>query len=279
MPTDKKLLPIALVYDFDGTLAEGNCAEHGLLPALGIEDPRDFWRNVKHQATSRDADEILTYLGLLVELASLKNIKLITKNKLRKICNTIPLITGGESWFPRQNQFAKSHGIKLEHYVISSGLEEMIIGCKIGNQFEKIFGCRIEKLQDSPTTMWPTQTINYTTKTQFLFRINKGLNNSWDNEKINRFIEPEDRPIPFKQMIFLGDGDTDIPSMKMVRYQGGHSLAVFDQKKWPSADTQRKVGKLISEERADYVVPADYREGSQLDVTIKGLLQLIKRKV
>ena len=279
MPTDKKLLPIALVYDFDGTLAEGNCAEHGLLPALGIEDPRDFWRNVKHQATSRDADEILTYLGLLVELASSKNIKLISKNKLRKFGRSIPLFSGVESWFPRINQYAKSEGIKLEHYIISSGLEEMIIGCKIGNQFEKIFGCRIEKLQDSPTTMWPTQTINYTTKTQFLFRINKGINNSWDNEKINRFIEPEDRPIPFKQMIFLGDGDTDIPSMKMVRYQGGHSLAVFDQKKWPSADTQRKVGKLISEERADYVVPADYKEGSQLDVTIKGILQLIKRKV
>ena len=277
MKESKKLLPIALVYDFDGTLAEGNCAEHGLLPALGIDDPKDFWRDVKHQATSRDADEILTYLGLLMERASSKNIKLLSKKKVRKFGQSIPLFSGVDSWFPRRNQYSKSELIKLEHYIISSGLEEMIIGCKIGKEFKKVFGCRIEKFQDNPVIMWPTQTINYTTKTQFLFRINKGIDNSWDNEKINRFIEPEDRPIPFKQMIFLGDGDTDIPSMKMVRYQGGHSLAVFDQKKWPSA--QHKVGKLISEERADYVVPADYREGSQLDVTIKGLLQLIKRKV
>ncbi|MGP2516515.1 hypothetical protein [Yersinia sp. 2545 StPb PI] len=121
-------------------------------------------------------------------------------------------------------------------------------------------------------------TSNYTTKTQFLFRINKGIPNSWDNAAINKFIEPEDREIPFQKMIYFGDGDTDIPAMKMVRYQGGVSLAVFDNKKWNNKTTQEKVEKLIAEERANYVVPALYNEGSQLDVTVKGLLQLFKRK-
>jgi hypothetical protein len=111
-----------------------------------------------------------------------------------------------------------------------------------------------------------------------LFRINKGIDNSWDNAAVNRFIEPSEREMPFNRMIYFGDGDTDIPSMKMVRYQGGSSLAVFDQKKWGSTSTQQKVEKLIAEERANYVVPAVYDDGSQLDVTVKGLLQLIRRK-
>lgn len=85
-------------------------------------------------------------------------------------------------------------------------------------------------------------------KNSVLFRINKGIDNSWDNAAVNKFIEPELREIPFQNMIFFGDGDTDIPSMKMVRYQGGFSLAVFDQKKWKSAATQEKVEKLIAEE-------------------------------
>ena len=188
MKTDKELLPIALVYDFDGTL------------------------------------------GIIVELASAKDISLLSKSKLQEFGNTIPLFSGVKSWFPRINQYAKTQDIELKHYIISSGLEEMIFGCEVGNQFDKIFGCRIEIFQDNPMLIWPTQAINYTTKTQFLFRINKGIDNSWNNEIINQFIEPEERPIPFKQMIFLGDGDTDIPSMKMVRHQGGTFIGSFQSK-------------------------------------------------
>jgi hypothetical protein len=117
-----------------------------------------------------------------------------------------------------------------------------------------------------------------TTKTQFLFRINKGIDNSWDNKAVNKFIEITEREIPFERMIYFGDGDTDIPSMKMVLLQGGFSLAVFDKNNWEMESTQSKVEKLISEERSSYVVPADYDEGGQLDITVKGLLQLFKRR-
>ena len=154
----------------------------------------------------------------------------------------------------------------------------MIRGTAIGHEFRDIFACKYHYSADGKTAQWPAQAINYTTKTQFLFRINKGIHNSWDNVAVNHFIEQEERAVQFRHMIYFGDGDTDIPAMKMVRYQGGFSLAVFDQKKWSNPETQNKVGKLIAEERANYVVPANYEEGSQLDVTVKGLLQLFRRK-
>ncbi len=268
----------AIIYDFDGTLAKGNCAEHGLMPALKIDNNNAFWEQVKHESIKHDGDEILTYLRLLAQKAMENNNEALTPQKLREYGATIPLFSGVESWFPRINAHAKENGIKLDHYIISSGIQEMIEGCAIGKNFKQIFACKFLYDPNSPIPAWPSQAINYTTKTQFLFRINKGIENSWDNDSINKFIEPELRPVPFKNMIFLGDGDTDIPAMKMVRYQGGHSIAVFDPEKWKISATQDKVSKLISEERPNYVVEANYNAGSQLDITVKGLLSLIKRK-
>lgn len=267
----------ALVYDFDGTLAEGDCAQHGLMPALNI-NMTDFWDEVKQRAKSDDGDEILSYLGLLAEKANALNSDELSESNLIKHGGAIPLFSGVDLWFDRINKYAKQHGLELNHYIISSGLDAMIRGTVIGDKFRKIYACKYHYSPDGKKAIWAAQAINYTTKTQFLFRINKGIDNSWDNAAVNKFIEPELREIPFQNMIFFGDGDTDIPSMKMVRYQGGFSLAVFDQKKWKSAATQEKVEKLIAEERANYVVPAIYDEGSQLDVTVKGLLQLFKRK-
>lgn len=268
----------ALIYDFDGTLAEGDCAQHGLMPALGINDTKNFWTSVKERAKLDDGDEILSYLGLLAERAITLNSQELSHNNLVKHGKSIPLFPGVALWFERINSYALEHGLEIDHYIISSGLDAMIRGTDIGNKFRMIYACKYHYSDDGHTALWPAQAINYTTKTQFLFRINKGIDNSWNNEAVNKFIEPEKREVPFEKMIFFGDGDTDIPSMKMVRHQGGFSIAVFDQKKWSDSNTQRKVEKLIAEERANYVVPAIYDEGSQLDVTVKGLLQLFKRK-
>ncbi|MGM7738371.1 haloacid dehalogenase-like hydrolase [Yersinia enterocolitica] len=268
----------ALIYDFDGTLAEGDCAQHGLMPALGIDDVAFFWQSVKKRAKDDNGDEILSYLGLLAERESELGSHELSEGNLMKHGESIPLFPGVEGWFERINSYANQHGLELYHYIISSGLDAMIRGTSIGSEFRYIYACKYHYSSDGKTVTWPAQAINYTTKTQFLFRINKGINNSWDNAAINKFIEPEDREIPFQNMIYFGDGDTDIPAMKMVRYQGGFSLAVFDNKKWDNKTTQEKVEKLIAEERANYVVPALYNEGSQLDVTVKGLLQLFKRK-
>ena len=268
----------ALVYDFDGTLAEGDCAQHGLMDALGITNVNSFWQEVKARAKTDDGDEILAYLGMLAEKAKETNSEELSEESLKKHGRSIPLFPGVESWFDRINCFATENGLQLEHYIISSGLEFMIQGTNIGDKFKNIFACKYHYTGNGKFAEWAAQAINYTTKTQFLFRINKGILNSWDNEAVNRFIEPSERNVPFEQMIYFGDGDTDIPSMKMVRLQGGHSIAVFEEKNWQSERTQNKVEKLIAEERASYVVPASYENGSQLDVTVKGLLRLIKRK-
>lgn len=248
----------ALIYDFDGTLAEGDCAQHGVMPELEITDIPEFWASVKRRAMYDDGDEILTYLGMLAERANMLQSDVLSTEKLMTHGQSIPLFSGVDSWFDRINSFAESIDLELEHYIISSGLDAMIRGTCIGDKFRDIYACKYHYSENQRYATWPAQAINYTTKTQFLFRINKGINNSWDNGEVNKFIELQDRDIPFQRMIYLGDGDTDIPSMKMVRYQGGRSIAVFDNKKWSLKSTQDKVEKLISEERADYVVPALY---------------------
>jgi hypothetical protein len=142
------------------------------------------------------------------------------------------------------------------------------------DKFKNVFASRF--IYDSAGhATWPGVAINYTTKTQFLFRINKGIPNTWDNATINRWMPMEERPVPFSRMIFIGDGETDIPSMKMVRLQGGHSIAVFDPKRFGELSFQEKVYRLIAEDRVHFVAPADYKQGNQLDVTVKGILALI----
>ena len=266
----------ALVYDFDGTLAPGNIQEHKLLPEyLGIT-PADFWKEVKATREVEDADMILTYMRLLLEKAAAKGLPL-TKEILESNAKQIPLFEGVRDWFRRINRHAADIDLALEHYVISSGNQEMIEATAIASFFEHTFGCRYAYDATTGRATWPALTINYTTKTQYLFRINKGVLNAWNDEDVNRWVPMDERPIPFQRMIYFGDGDTDIPSMKMVRSQGGHSIAVFDPNKWRDGKMQRKVFNLIAEDRADFVVPADYLVGSQLDITVKGVLGRIAR--
>ena len=268
-------LRTALVYDFDGTLAPGNIQEHTLIPQhLGISKD-EFWKAVDEEKRRDDADENLVYLRLLVAKASELG-RPLTSQLLRDFGSSTPLFHGVEGWFARIDEHARARGLILEHYVISSGNEEMISGTSIAHQFKKIFASRY-RYDAQGHADWPAVAVNYTSKTQYLFRINKGVNNSWDNGPVNRWVPMNDRPIPFSRIIYLGDGETDIPSMKMVRHQGGHSIAVFDPERWAKRELQNRVYNLIAEDRAQFVVPADYRDGSQLDVTVKGILGRIAR--
>lgn len=271
----------AIVYDFDGTLAPGNIQEHSLIPNyLGVT-ASDFWKRVAEEKREHDADEILVYLRLILEFAREQG-RPLTRSVLEEHGRSTPLFAGVDSWFSRINAYATTKQLALEHYVVSSGNAEMIGGTAIANEFTSVFASRY--LYDrNGEALWPAVAINYTTKTQYLFRINKGVANNWDNEPVNRWLPMAERPLPFQRMIFIGDGDTDIPSMKMVRHQGGHSIAVFDPAKWDSSEegereaTKRKAYNLIAEDRAHFVVPATYADGSQLDVTVRGILGRIAR--
>lgn len=269
----------ALVYDFDGTLSEGNCAEHGLMDAIGIHDVQAFWSEVHDKAVARDGDAILTYLGELALRAHNANRQReLSRDRLGHHGGKIPLFPGVAEWFDAINDFAETQGLVLDHFIVSSGLEDMIRGTLIARYFRNIFGCRYHYDADTGYAMWPATAINYTTKTQYLFRINKGIENVWDNETINKYVDKSERAFPFDTMIYFGDGDTDIPSMKLVKEQGGCSIAVFDSAKWYRTETREKIEKLISEDRVNYVVPGDYSIGSQLDVTVRGVLRLYRLK-
>ncbi|MBX3303351.1 MAG: haloacid dehalogenase-like hydrolase [Nitrospira sp.] len=266
----------ALVYDFDGTLARGNVQEHTFLPELGIAKD-DFWKEVRDRTREHDADEILTYMDYMLEVA-FGNGTPITRTMLKKHGCETPLFAGLDSWFERINAFGKARGLAVEHYIISSGNLEMIESSSIADQFTKIYASKFI-FDEKGSAVRAGVAINYTTKTQFLFRINKGIDNTWDNVAINRWTPMDERPVPFTRMIFFGDGDTDIPSMKMVRHQGGYAIAVFDPEDFDSARPQEKIYRLISEDRVHYVAPADYRKGSQLDVITRGLLGKMARDI
>jgi hypothetical protein len=262
----------AIIYDFDGTLARGNLQEHSFIPDLGI-DHDVFWKDVKRLARTDDADEILVYMQQMIERAR-KAGKAVTRERLRAHGAEPSFFDGVESWFDRIDSFANDQGLELQHYVVSSGIEEMIEGCAIYPRFARVFASRFI-YNEKGEAIWPAVAVNYTNKTQFLFRINKGIENVWDTQAINRWMRPEERPLPFERMIFIGDGDTDIPSMKMVTDQGGCAVAVLDPDRWNDPLKVSHIHTLIAEDRVNYVAPADYLPGSQLDVIVKGALQRI----
>lgn len=266
---------MAVAYDFDGTLAPGNMQEHSFIPEIEMKTT-DFWQEVKRAAKEQDMDEILAYMQRMLTLAHQKGVK-VQKQAFRRHGSKIQLFPGLPEWFDRITEFAMLQGITLEHHIISSGLREMIEGTPVAKKMKHIFASGFAYDQHN-VAIWPAVAVNYTTKTQYLFRVNKGIMNSYDNARINKFIPDDERYIPFESMIYIGDGETDVPCMKMLKYQRGHSIAVYDHEKRGSK--MRKSPKtiaqsMIKEGRADYAVPAEYSNGSELDALVKALIEMI----
>ncbi len=264
-----KRLKTALIYDFDGTLARGNMQEVSFIPSIGMT-PKQFWDSVYPETQKADGDGILMYMQMMLAAAQRVG-QPVTKQALRDHGQDVALFEGlrDMSWFERMDAFGDQFGLEIEHYIISAGLTEMIEGCPIAKAFKHVYASKYV-YDDNDVAIWPAVGVNYTTKTQYLFRINKGVFNHWDDERINRFIPDDERPIPFERMIFLGDGDTDVPTMKMMHTKGGFSIAVYDPENTPR-DTN-KIHRLISEDRVNFVAAADYREGSPVDLIVKGLI-------
>ena len=246
--------------------------EHSFLPGLGIT-PSTFWNDVKQIACDNDMDEILSYMFLMLREAMSRNVQ-VSRQAFTKHGKGLPLFAGVEDWFPRMNLYAKARGVRLQHYIISSGLREIIAGTQIAKQFAFVFASGF-KYDQHGVAEWPALAVNYTNKTQHLFRINKGVANSFDNTTINKYVPEKERPVPFSNMIYIGDGETDIPCMKMVKYQGGYAVAVFDRtscKKRCKPSARQMCLDLIQQQRADYAIPADCSEGKELDSLVKAIL-------
>ncbi len=261
-------IDVALVYDFDGTLALGNMQEFGFVQAIG-KDPNEFWNRTYEMAVGNDASGILCYMYLMLQEAKANGISLKREN-FQKFGSMIELFQGVEEWFSLINQYGKSIGLNIKHYINSSGLKEMVEGTPIAKEFENIYACSF--LYDAEgNAYWPSVAVDYTTKTQFLFKINKGIKEVSDNKKINEYVADEDRPIPFERMIYFGDGETDVPSMSVVKSQGGHAIAVYGNPK-----KKTTAMKLIKENRVDFMCKADYSEGGEIHSTVKRILDKIR---
>ena len=203
-------------------------------------------------------------------MAQTNNISL-KRESFQRFGNDVKLFEGVKDWFARINSYGRSKGLDVKHYIISSGLKEMIEGTAIAEEFEKIFACSFLYNVDG-VAYWPAVAVNYTTKTQFLYKINKGVESVSDSRLVNRYVPEEERPLPFSRMIYVGDGTTDIPSMRQVKYHGGHSIAVYD----PSSEKGREVSEeLIAQGRVSHICPADYREGRKMDTIVKTIIDKI----
>jgi haloacid dehalogenase-like hydrolase len=265
----RKLIPMAIVYDFDGTLAPGNIQENSFIPEIGMKKA-SFWQQNKDRAEKHEADEVLSYMTFMLERASAEDVP-VRRQDFARHGKSVPLFRGVADWFDRVNARAREQHVRLQHYIISSGIKEMIEASKIGKKFTKVFASSFA-YDANGAAKWPALAINYTTKTQYLFRINKGSLSVHDHRLINRFVPHEDRPMPFSNIVFVGDGETDIPCMRLVRDQGGHSIAVYQ----PSSSKKKAhAEKLITDKRADFIAPADYSEGRRLDEIISAIIDKI----
>ena len=254
---------IAIMYDFDKTLCTRDMQEYTFIPSVGME-PHEFWGRTAVVAQEEVMDSILTYMYCMVEAARESGIPL-TRESLVACGKDIEYHPGVESWFERINRYGEEAGVQVEHYVLSSGLKEIIEGSSIAQYFKKIYAC--EFLYKDGQACWPKMSVNYTNKTQFVYRINKGVLEINNNTDLNNSRPDFEKRVFFSNMIYIGDGLTDVPCMKLVKQSGGHSIAVYPH------GQQEQAAPLLQHGRVDWMFEADYSEGSDLDHTMKLLLQ------
>ena len=252
---------LAICYDFDKTLSPKDMQAQGFIQSIKY-DIKEFWTKSNGMASDNDMDQNLAYMYLMVTEAKGEN--KVTKENLEKYGADVVLFRGVKEWFNRIRDYGEKHGVIVEHYIISSGLKEMIEGTKIAKYFKKIYASSFYYDEDG-VAVWPAQCINYTSKTQFLFRIKKGALDIND-AKVNDFMTDDELRVPFRNMVYIGDSDTDIPCMKLVSSNGGFSIGVYGK------DSKNKVYKMIEENRIKYFAEADYSEGSELEILLKNII-------
>lgn len=260
--------PVAcLIYDFDKTLSPGDMQEYGFLPGIGAR-PDTFWAECREFSLKHKADGVLAYMCMMLDKARRAGIP-ITRERLRAHGAGVEFYPGVADWFDRINEYGRSLGLTVEHYIISSGLREIIEGSPIAGNFKAVFAASYCYGADG-AAFWPSTAVNYTSKTQYLFRINKGILDVTNDVDLNNFTPEDRRSVPFPNMIYLGDGLTDVPCMKLTRLKGGHSVAVY-----PPGGDSRVADDLLLQDRVDYALEADYRAGGELERAVLSIIAKI----
>ena len=255
---------VAICYDFDKTLSPDNMQAQGYLQAIKYENQDEFWKETNELARANGMDSNLAWMFLMLKGARGKEI--FRREMLMRYGSQVELYDGVCDWFDRMCRYGEERGITVEHYILSSGLKEMIEGTCIGDKFTRIYASSFY-YDDAGVAIWPAQVVNFTNKTQFLFRISKGVLDIND-DAVNDHFEPCDIRVPFTNMVYIGDSETDIPCMKLVNSYGGYSIGVYD----PRTGDKRRVLRLMAEGRIGYYAPADYTEGSELDDLLVSIL-------
>ena len=257
----------AVLYDFDKTLSPKDMQEYSVIPELGM-DPAAFWAEANRLAEENRMDGNLAWMYEMI--LQLKSRRKSTKKEYFYECGKkVELFKGVESWFDRINAYGAERGLEIKHYIISSGLKEIIEGSSIAKHFDRIYASTFLYTADG-VTEWPAQSVNYTNKTQFIFRIAKGRFEEWDNS-VNDPMDEDDLVVRYSNMIYIGDSATDIPCMRLVKSRGGYSVGVYDGEK----NLKKNVYELFDSGRINFFAPADYSEGSELDGVVKKIVSRI----
>lgn len=254
---------VAIMYDFDKTLCTRDMQEYTFIPSVGMK-AEEFWQWSNVVSTTEEMDSILAYMYCMINKTHETGIPL-TRESLVACGKDVEYHPGVEGWFDRINRYADEAGVEVEHYVLSSGLKEIIEGTSIAKHFKKIYAC--EFMYRDGQAVWPKLAVNYTNKTQFVYRINKGVLDISNNVALNSSQPDSEKRVFFSNMIYIGDGLTDVPCMKLVKQSGGHSIALYNPGK------HRNAAQLLEQDRVDWMFEADYTEGSDLDSAMKTLLQ------
>lgn len=255
---------IAFLYDFDKTLCTTDMEDYAFIPSLGYT-PAEFWGKANAFGWENRMDGLLAYMYTMIQECAAQNIKL-DRAFLNHCGESIQLFPGVREWFARINAFGESLGVQVEHYVISSGLREIIEGSGIAQEFREIYACEFY-YNENDDACWPKLDVNFTNKTQFVYRINKGILDVSRDKELNDSMPDDSKRVPFTNMIYMGDGLSDVPCMKMMRAYGGQAIAVYQ------ASNRQGVEKLLADGRVDFIFPADYREGMELDRTVRDILR------
>lgn len=258
---------VAICYDFDKTLATNDMQAFSFIPNLGLTD-QEFWQKCNVFAKKTGTDSILSYLRVMIDECKAKGIKL-TRSYLNSLGKDIKYFDGVTTWFKRLNQYALEHDIELEHYIISSGNKEIIEGSTIAKEFKQIYGCEF-LYDDNGEAYWPKTIVNYTLKTQYIFRICKGATDLNDDSKVNERVEK--KHVEFRNIIYMGDGITDIPSMTLVKEKGGTAISIYPVGK------KEKSAQLVQDNRVNYACKGDFSANSQLEKLIKLIMDAISLK-